>query len=89
MQRIQETCAATEGGYSLLEELCATTEYFLTRLQMAESVPSAEGRVQFLAPCTAALPGPESWQRDFARACVVLELPPLCSSSSVVPQGGL
>lgn len=56
---------------------------------MAESVPSAEGRVQFLAPCTAALPGPESWQWDFARACVVLKLPPLCSSSSVVPQGGL
>lgn len=59
---------AAEGGYSLLEELCATTEYFLMRLQMAASVPSAEGRVQLLAPCSAALIGPESRQRDFACA---------------------
>ena len=50
MQRFQETCAATEEGCSVLEELCATTDYFLTRLQMAESVPSAEGQVSVPGP---------------------------------------
>lgn len=52
---------ATEEGCCVREEFCAATDCFLTRLQTAEIVPSAEGRVS-------AAVGRETWcslQRDF------------------------
>lgn len=92
MQRFQETCAATKEGCSVLEELCATTDYFLMRLQMAESVPSAEGRVSVPGPVRSG-PGRKGNLAFFAEGfcvCLLLKLPLLWSQIWCGPsEGGL
>lgn len=81
MQHFQETGAATKEGCSVLEELCATTDYIVTRLQMAESVPSAEGWLSVPAsvrsvPCRK---GNLAFFAEGLCVCLLLKLPFLCS----------
>lgn len=81
MQRFRETCAATKEGCSVLEELCAATDYFLARLQMAERDPSAEGWVSVLGPvCSSPCrKGTLAFFTEGFCVCLLLKLPLLCS----------